>query len=49
MEKEFQDMISKNKGILYKIGRSYTTEEADFEDLYQEMLTGPSGCPPYTD
>lgn len=38
MKKQFKNIIDQHNGILYKIGRSYTTEEADFKDLYQEML-----------
>lgn len=38
MKKEFKNIIDQHNGILYKIGRSYTTEEADFKDLYQEIL-----------
>ncbi len=38
MKKQFKNIIDQHNGILYKIGRSYTTEDADFKDLYQEML-----------
>ncbi|MEM1215692.1 MAG: sigma-70 family RNA polymerase sigma factor, partial [Bacteroidota bacterium] len=38
MQREFQDIIDEHYGILYKIGRSYTRDGADFQDLYQEML-----------
>jgi RNA polymerase sigma-70 factor (ECF subfamily) len=38
MERSFQHIIDEYNGILYKIGRSYTREQADFDDLYQEML-----------
>lgn len=38
MKNEFKKIVDQYNGILYKIGRSYTTEEADFKDLYQEML-----------
>ncbi len=38
MKKQFKKIVDEHNGILYKIGRSYTTEEADFKDLYQEML-----------
>lgn len=38
MHSEFQHIIDQHYGILYKIGRSYTKDQADFEDLYQEML-----------
>ena len=37
-EREFRNIIEKHNGILYKIGRSYTQAQADFEDLYQEIL-----------
>ncbi|MGH1337920.1 MAG: RNA polymerase sigma factor [Aureispira sp.] len=36
--KEFEDLLEQHKGILYKIGRSYTRNKTDFDDLYQEML-----------
>ena len=35
---DFKQTIKTHNGILYKIARSYTTEEADFQDLYQEIL-----------
>lgn len=38
MKEDFQHIIDKHNAILYKIGRSYTKEAADFQDLYQEML-----------
>lgn len=38
MEASFKHLVDQNYGILYKIGRSYTNSEADFRDLYQEML-----------
>ncbi|MEZ4983570.1 MAG: sigma-70 family RNA polymerase sigma factor [Saprospiraceae bacterium] len=38
MEKEFQQLIDQHYGILYKIGRVYARDQADFEDLFQEML-----------
>lgn len=38
MKKEFKNIIDQHNGILYKIARSYTSEDADFQDLYQEML-----------
>lgn len=38
MESGFQHIIDQHYGILYKIGRAYTRDQADFEDLYQEML-----------
>lgn len=38
MRQQFEAIIAANNGILYKIGRSYTNNRVDFEDLYQEML-----------
>ena len=38
MRQEFEAIIAANNGILYKIGRAYTDNRVDFEDLYQEML-----------
>lgn len=38
MEERFKQLIAEHYGILYKIGRSFTNSEADFQDLYQEML-----------
>jgi RNA polymerase sigma-70 factor (ECF subfamily) len=38
LQNEFQHIIDQHYGILYKIGRAYTNDQADFEDLYQEML-----------
>lgn len=38
MKNQFQHIIDQHYGILYKIGRAYTQDQADFEDLYQEML-----------
>jgi len=38
LQSEFQHIIDQHYGILYKIGRAYTSDQADFEDLYQEML-----------
>ena len=38
MENAFKQLIDQNYGILYKISRSYTDNEADFRDLYQEIL-----------
>ncbi len=35
---DFKSIINQYHPLLYKIGRSYTDEVADFEDLYQEML-----------
>ena len=37
-EQDFKHIIDEYNGILYKIARSYTLGEADFKDLYQEML-----------
>lgn len=34
----FKSIIDRYYGILYRIGRSYANNPADFEDLYQEML-----------
>jgi RNA polymerase sigma-70 factor (ECF subfamily) len=36
--RQFQQLMDEHNGILYKIGRSYTTDEEDFKELYQEML-----------
>ena len=38
MKREFQHIIDQHYGILYKIGRAYTQDQADFDDLHQEML-----------
>lgn len=38
MQNDFQHIIDQHYGILYKIGRAYTLDDADFQDLYQEML-----------
>lgn len=38
MKSKFQHIIDQHYGILYKIGRAYSHDKADFEDLYQEML-----------
>lgn len=38
MQKDFQHIIDEHYAILYKIARAYAQDEADFEDLYQEML-----------
>lgn len=35
---DFNSIIQQYHPILYKIGRSYTGDDMDFEDLYQEML-----------
>lgn len=34
----FQQIIDQFHPMLYKIGKSYTEDTADFDDLYQEML-----------
>ncbi len=36
--KDFRAIIEEHYPILYKIGRSYARNNADFDDLYQEML-----------
>lgn len=38
MEETFKHIITDHNGILYKIARSYASEQADFDDLYQEIL-----------
>lgn len=38
MEQDFKQLIDCNNGILYKIGRSFSDNEEDFRDLFQEML-----------
>lgn len=38
MNSDFKHIVDEYNGILYKIARSYTEEEADFKDMYQEML-----------
>lgn len=38
MTGRFKNIIEQHNGILYKVGRSYTRTEQDFEDLYQEIL-----------
>ena len=38
MRSKFQHIIDQHHGILYKIGRAYSHNKTDFEDLYQEML-----------
>lgn len=38
MEETFKHIITEHNGILYKIARSYAFEQADFDDLYQEIL-----------
>lgn len=38
MNQDFKSIISNHKGILYKIARSYASDDDDFHDLYQEIL-----------
>lgn len=38
METTFKHIIDTHNGILYKISRSYTSNEVDFQELYQEIL-----------
>lgn len=38
LEKAFRHIIDQHYGILFKIGRAYTRDDADFADLYQEIL-----------
>lgn len=38
METAFRHIIDEHYGILFKIGRAYTRDDADFADLYQEIL-----------
>ena len=38
MKDQFRAFIKANEGILYKVGRSFTDNQADFDDLYQEFL-----------
>ena len=38
MEKEFIDLINQHPGILYKVCRTYGQQEADRQDLYQEIV-----------
>ena len=38
MEINFKNIVKEHNGIFYKIARSYTETDADFQDLYQEML-----------
>jgi len=38
LQKDFKHIIDTHYGILYKIGRAYTDNEADLDDLFQEML-----------
>lgn len=37
-EKEFLAVITKHKGILYKVSRMYCDRREDQEDLYQEII-----------
>jgi RNA polymerase sigma factor (sigma-70 family) len=37
-EKAFEEVVSKNIGLLYKVARSYSNCEEDREDLIQEMI-----------
>ncbi len=36
--KDFKSIVDEYYPIIYKIGRSFTRNSADFDDLYQEML-----------
>jgi RNA polymerase sigma-70 factor (ECF subfamily) len=38
MQQQFEQIIAEHNGILYKIGRAYTNNTDDFDDLYQDML-----------
>lgn len=38
MQSDFKKIVDEYNGILYKITRSYTANEEDFKDLYQEIL-----------
>lgn len=38
MQQQFEQIIAEHNGILYKIGRAYTNNPNDFDDLYQDML-----------
>ena len=38
METKFKHILDTHNGILYKISRSYTANDFDFGELYQEML-----------
>ena len=38
MQQQFEQLIAEHNGILYKIGRAYTNNADDFDDLYQDML-----------
>ncbi|MFM7850731.1 MAG: RNA polymerase sigma factor [Flammeovirgaceae bacterium] len=37
-EKEFTDLVNKNRGIIYKVIRLYIRHEEDEQDLFQEIL-----------
>ena len=37
-EKEFINLIETNQGIIYKVARSYSKSEHEFNDLWQEIL-----------
>lgn len=37
-EKLFHDLIESHKGILYKVARTYCPDEADRQDVLQEMM-----------
>lgn len=37
-EQEFNTLIAQNKGILYKVVRSYCKDETDRQDLLQEIM-----------
>jgi RNA polymerase sigma factor (sigma-70 family) len=38
MEKEFIELINRHPGILYKVCRAFGQQEADRQDLYQEIV-----------
>jgi len=38
VENEFIDLINRHPGILYKVCRAYGQQEADRQDLYQEIV-----------
>lgn len=38
MMEDFKSIVDEYYPIIYKIGRSFTSNAADFDDLYQEML-----------
>ena len=37
-QQEFTELINQNKGIIYKVCRSYTHNSDDLEDLFQEIV-----------